>query len=194
MNENIQFLQAFLKNPLKVGAVAPSSPDLAWQMLEGILPDKDNVVIELGVGTGAITKYVAEILPDNDSYLGIELDTKLVSSLKVRYPEMNIVEGNACDVSSIHKESALGKASYILCCLPFVTLPEEVAARILSEVENYMQQGCMFRAFQYAHGYYTPSALRLRKFMRDRYGNSKRSRLVAKNVPPAYTLTWSTLK
>jgi phosphatidylethanolamine/phosphatidyl-N-methylethanolamine N-methyltransferase len=194
MNENIQFLQAFLKNPLKVGAVAPSSPDLAWQMLEGILPDKDNIVIELGVGTGAITKYVAEILPDNDSYLGIELDTKLVSSLKVRYPEMNIVGGNACEVAAIHQESGLGKASYILCCLPFVTLPEEVAARILSEVENYMQQGCMFRAFQYAHGYYTPSALRLRKFMRDRYGNSKRSRLVAKNVPPAYTLTWSTLK
>jgi phosphatidylethanolamine/phosphatidyl-N-methylethanolamine N-methyltransferase len=194
MNENIQFLQAFLKNPLKVGAVAPSSPDLAWQMLEGILPDKDNVVIELGVGTGAITKYLAEILPDNDSYLGIELDTKLVSTLNVRYPEMNIVSGNACEVSAIHQESGLGKASYILCCLPFVTLPEEVAAQILSEVENYMQQGCMFRAFQYAHGYYTPSALRLRKFMRDRYGNSKRSRLVAKNVPPAYTLTWSTLK
>jgi len=194
MNENIQFLQAFLKNPFKVGAVAPSSSDLAWQMLEGILPDKDNVVIELGVGTGAITKHITEILPDNDSYLGIELDDKLVSALKIRYPETNIVRGNACELSSIHQESGLGKASYILCCLPFVTLPEEVAAKILSEIENYMQQGCMFRAFQYAHGYYTPSALRLRKFMRDRYGNSKRSSLVAKNVPPAYTLTWSTLK
>jgi phospholipid N-methyltransferase len=193
MNENIQFLQAFLKNPLKVGAVAPSSPDLAWQMLDGILPDKENIIIELGVGTGAITKYISEILPDNESYLGIELDGSLVSSLKVRNPEMNVVQGNACDLRSIHQESGLGKASYILCCLPFVTLPEEVAAQILSEIERYMEQGCLFRAFQYAHGYYTPSALRLRKFMRDRYGNSKRSKLVAKNVPPAYTLTWSTL-
>ena len=194
MNENIQFLQAFLKNPLKVGAVAPSSPDLAWQMLDGILPDRDNIVIELGVGTGAITKYIAEILPDNESYLGIEIDGSLVSSLKVRYPEMNVVQGNACELPVIHEESGLGKASYILCCLPFVTLPEEVASQILSEIEKYMERGCLFRAFQYAHGYYTPSALRLRKFMRDRYGNSKRSKLVAKNVPPAYTLTWSTLK
>ena len=56
MNDNIQFLQAFLKNPLKVGAVAPSSSDLAWQMLDGITPDENNVVLELGVGTGAITK------------------------------------------------------------------------------------------------------------------------------------------
>ena len=162
-------------------------------LLDGLLPDKDNIVVELGVGTGAITKYVAEILPDNDSYLGIELDAKMVSSLKVRYPEMNIVRGNACELSAIHAGSGLGKASYILCCLPFVTLPEEVAAKVLSEIEKYMERGCMFRAFQYAHGYYTPAALRLRKFMRDRYGNSKRSKLVAKNVPPAYTLTWSTL-
>src|ERR1043166_1625771 len=103
MNENIQFLQAFLKNPLKVGAVAPSSPDLAWQMLEGLLPDKENIVIELGVGKGAITKYIHEILPNNDSYLGIELDAGLVSSLKIRYPEMNVVKGNACDLSAIHK-------------------------------------------------------------------------------------------
>jgi len=193
MNENIQFLQAFLKNPLKVGAVAPSSQDLAWQMLDGILPDKNNIILELGVGTGAITKYIAEILPDNESYLGIELDAGLVSSLNVRYPEMNVVRGNACDLSEIYAASGLGKASYILCCLPFVTLPEEIANGVLEEIEKYMEQGCMFRAFQYAHGYYAPSALRLRKFMRDRYGYSKRSKLVAKNVPPAYTLTWSTL-
>jgi phospholipid N-methyltransferase len=193
MNENIQFLQAFLKNPLKVGAVAPSSPDLAWQMLEGITPDKENIIIELGVGTGAITKYVREILPDNESYLGIELDGRLVSSIHTRYPELNVVKGNACDLSAIHEAAGLGKASYILCCLPFVTLPEEVAAKVLAEIEKYMAEGCMFRAFQYAHGYYTPAAIRLRKFMRDRYGFSKRSKLVAKNVPPAYTLTWSTL-
>ena len=193
MNENIQFLQAFLKNPLKVGAVAPSSPDLAWQMLEGILPDEDNVIIELGVGTGAITKHIQEILPDERSYLGIELDQNLVSSLQIRFPDMNIVCGNACETSAIHAASDLGKVSYILCCLPFVTLPEDVAANVLAEIEKFMEKGCMFRAFQYAHGYYTPTAIRLRKFMRDRYGYSHRSKLVGKNLPPAYTLTWSTL-
>ena len=193
MNENIQFLQAFLKNPLKVGAVAPSSTDLAWKMLDAITPDKNNVVLELGVGTGAITKYVSEILPDDRSYLGIELDEKLVSRLRVRYPGMSIVAGCAGEASKIHDESGLGKVSYILCCLPFVTLPEEVAQGVLSEVEKFMEKGCVFRAFQYAHGYYTPTALRLRRFMRDRYGRSTRSKLVTKNLPPAYTLTWSTL-
>ena len=77
MNDNIQFLRAFLKNPAKVGAIAPSSPELAQTMISGLKPDKDNIILELGVGTGAITKYVAPILPDSDSYLGLELDEKI---------------------------------------------------------------------------------------------------------------------
>jgi phospholipid N-methyltransferase len=193
MNENIQFLQAFLKSPLKVGAIAPSSPELAKMMLRGIKPDEDNIIIELGVGTGAITKHIREIIPNERSYLGIELDPRLVRSLHRKFPDMNIVCGNAAEMARIHEESGLGKVGYVLCCLPFVTLPGEVAGKVLSEVEGFMAGGCTFRVFQYAHGYYSPAALKLREFMRSRYGKSRRSPLVVKNVPPAYTLSWSTL-
>lgn len=192
MNENIQFLQAFLKNPLKVGAITPSSPELAQKMIEGIAPNENNIVLELGVGTGAITKYLQDILPNEDSYLGIELDKDLVKSLKRKYHDLKIVRGNACETSLIHQKSNLGKVGYIICCLPFVSLPNEVGEKILSEIDKFMQAGCVFRTFQYAHGYYMPSAIKLREFMRKRYGKSRRSRLIVKNVPPAYTLTWKT--
>lgn len=193
MNENIQFLQAFLKNPSKVGSITPSSPELAQKMIRGIEPGPDNVVMELGVGTGAITRFLQEIVPDDRSYLGIELDRDLVRSLKLNYPQLEIARGNALDAGKIHQRSGLGHVGCIICCLPFVSLPNEVGEKILLEIDKFMQKGCMFRTFQYAHGYYFPSAIKLREFMRDRYGRSKRSRLVVKNVPPAYTLTWSTL-
>ena len=192
MNENIQFLQAFIKNPLKVGAIAPSSPELAAKMIAGIQPERDNVVVELGVGTGAITKFLADIVPDDESYLGIELDKDLVKSLKTKFRDLTIVRGNACDLEKIHQKSGLGKVGYIICCLPFVSLPNEVGEKILSEIDKFMRQGCVFRTFQYAHGYYMPSAIKLREFMRNRYGKAKRSPLIVKNVPPAYTLTWTT--
>lgn len=193
MNDNIQFLQALMRSPLKVGAIAPSSLELARRMMDDVQPDENNVVVELGVGTGAITRSIRDALSDERSYLGIELDPRLASAMKVRYPGLSIVCGSAANAFEIHRNSGLGKVSYVLCGLPFVTLPEELANEILMEVEKFMSAGCMFRAFQYAHGYYMPAAIRLRKFMRDRYGFSKRSRLVARNVPPAYTLTWSTL-
>jgi phospholipid N-methyltransferase len=192
MNENLKFLQAFLKNPLKVGAVAPSSPELAAEMLQGIQPDDNNIVLELGVGTGAITKYLQNIIPSKSSYLGIELDGELVRSINSRFSDMNIVVGSAADAYSIHKESGLGKVSYLVCCLPFVSLPKEVSDSVLSEIVRFMDEGCTLRIFQYAHGYYLPPAIKLREFMRNRYGRSTRSPLVLKNLPPAFTLTWST--
>ncbi|MEP7074211.1 MAG: methyltransferase domain-containing protein [Acidobacteriota bacterium] len=192
MKENFEFLQAFLKHPLTVGAIAPSSPELAKMMVRDVAADEDRIIIELGVGTGAITKFIEKEIPNNKSYLGIEVDKEMVESLHKKFDDLNIVCGSACEAGSIHKDSGLGKPAYILCCLPFVTLPAEVGQRVLTEVEKFMEQGCTFRTFQYAHGYYTPAAIKLREFMRNRYGKSKRSPLVVKNVPPAYTLTWST--
>ena len=192
MNENIEFLQAFLKNPLKVGSIAPSSPELAQKMLDGIRPNEENVVLELGVGTGAITKFLQSIVPNRESYLGIELDKDLVKSLRRNFPNLKIVRGNACETFSIYQKTNFGKVGYIICCLPFVSLPNEVGEKILSEIDKFMEQGCTFRTFQYAHGYYFPSAIKLREHMRDRYGKAKKSQLVVKNVPPAYTLTWKT--
>jgi phospholipid N-methyltransferase len=192
MNENIQFLQAFLKNPTKVGSITPSSPDLAQKMIEGIEPDEDSIVLELGVGTGAITKFLQTIVPNERSYLGIELDNSLVRSLRRKFRTLEIVQGNAVDAFEMHKRSSLGKVGTIICCLPFVSLPNEVGRKIFLEVEKFMEQGCTFRTFQYAHGYYFPSAIKLREFMRNRYGKSRRSRMIVRNVPPAYTLTWST--
>ncbi len=192
MNENIEFLQAFLKNPTKVGSITPSSPELAQVMIDGVEPDPENIVIELGVGTGAITKFIQDIVPDEKSYLGIELDSKLVDSLRKNFPGLNIVCGNAMEAAEMHKSSGLGKPRFIICCLPFVSLPAEVRDGVLGEVDKFMQQGCEFRTMQYAHGYYLPTARKFRRQMRQRYGKEKRSPLVVKNVPPAYTLTWST--
>ncbi len=192
-DENIQLLQAFLKNPGKVGSITPSSPELAAKMLQGVKPDADNIVLELGVGTGAITKYLEQIIPDRNSYLGIELDSELVENLQAGHPNLNVLCANAMDAYEIHRKSGLGKVRYLVCCLPFVSLPKEVTERVLSEVEKFMHEGCELRMFQYAHGYYLPPAIKIREYLRDRYGKSKRSQLILKNMPPAFTLTWSTV-
>lgn len=193
MKENIQFLQAFLKNPLKVGAIAPSSPELATEMLAGITPDEKNIVLELGVGTGAVTKFLRNSIPNPESYLGLELDADMVRTLNVSFPDLNIICGNAAEAYAIHQQSGLGKVRYLVCCLPFVSLPKDVSDSVLQEIAKFMDEGCELRIFQYAHGYFLPPAIKLRDFLKQRYGKSKRSPLILKNVPPAFTITWSTI-
>ncbi len=192
MHENIQFLQAFLKNPLKVGAIAPSSPELSRKMLEGITPSAESIVLELGPGTGSFTKLLNNIVSDKISYLGVELDRSLVKCLRLKFPEIRIIRGNACKTYAIHERSQLGKVDYIISGLPFVSMPTEISSKIYCEIEKFMDHGCLFRTFQYAHGYYLPSAIKLREFMKKRYGAAEKSPLIIKNVPPAFTLTWKT--
>ena len=162
-------------------------------MLPQMLNYHHNIVLELGVGTGAITRFLRDIVPSKASYLGLELDSDLVKTLNENYPDMNIICGNAADCYTIHKESGLGKVRYLVCCLPFVSLPKEISQAVLVELQKFMDEGCELRIFQYAHGYYLPPAIKLREFLKGRYGKSKRSPLVLKNVPPAFTLTWSTI-
>jgi phosphatidylethanolamine/phosphatidyl-N-methylethanolamine N-methyltransferase len=192
MNEHLQFLQAFLKNPLYVGAISPSSPDLARAMIEGVRPDENSVVLELGVGTGAITKFLRGAVPSEKSYLGIEINEEFVEKLKADFPDLQFVCGSAGDAVGIHKNAGLGKVKYIVSGLPFASLPKDVSEAILHEVDKFMAEGCLFRTFQYAHAYRLPPAVKFRRYMEERYGKVKRSSLVLKNMPPAFTLTWKT--
>lgn len=192
MKQHLQFLQGFIKKPTTVGAIAPSSPELALKMIEDVKADEKNVVLEIGCGTGAITKYLQKLIPNRKSYIGIEIERNFVDSLEAEFPNLNIVCGDACNASEIIAEHQLGKVSYIISGLPFVVLPKEVSDGILDEVDKMMEKGCLFRTFQYAHGYNLSPAKKFRQRLNEKYGTVEKSSLVLKNIPPAYTLTWRT--
>ena len=190
MNERLQFFQEFLKNPLNVGAISPSSPALAEKMLADIQADSEHIIVEIGVGTGAITRILQTKIPGQDSYLGIEINESFVECLRKEFPNLKIVCGDAGEAEKLHAETGLGEVKYIISGLPFASLPSEISENILLEVDKFMAKGCLFRTFQYVHGYYLPPALKFRQRMQEKYGKVERSKIVLKNVPPAYTLTW----
>lgn len=161
-------------------------------MIEDIFPNEKSVVLEIGVGTGAITKFLEARLKNKNSYIGIEVNEKFVELLRRRFPELIIIHGDACCATEIVKKAGVEKVRYIISSLPFTSLPNKTCKRILSEIDKFMVEGCLFRTFQYAHCYYLSPAVEFRRYMNLRYGKAKKSRLVLKNVPPAYTLTWQT--
>ena len=192
MNEHFQFLKGFMKNPIKVGAIAPSSPDLALKMIEGVKADENNMVLEIGCGTGAITRFLQELIPARKYYVGIEIESEFVNRLEKEFPNLDFVCGDACETQQILAERQFGKVSYIISGLPFVVLPKAVSDGILEEVDKLMEKGCLFRTFQYAHGYNLSPARKFRAKLNEKYGKVERSAIILKNIPPAYTLTWKT--
>jgi phospholipid N-methyltransferase len=193
MKETAAFLKAFINDPLAVGSVVPSSTAAGEAMAFNIAPHQGSIVLEVGCGTGAFTEAIAKKLPDQKSYLGIEINHDLTEILRARFPALKFVNGDAREATKIHQQSDLGKVKYIISGLPFASLPKDVSEKVLSEIHCFMQQGdCLFRAIQYSTAFYMPSAVDFRRRMEALYGKTDISPLVWLNVPPAFALTWRT--
>lgn len=191
IGRSIDFIKVFLRNPTTVGAIAPSSKCLADAMTRDLNLGFDDAIIELGPGTGALTRQIREVIPGPHAYLGVELQEKFVTLLRHRFPGLQFVRGSAelthqyCDAFQIAPVRA------IISGIPFTTLPNRVQRDIIQCLDNLMTPGCVFRTFQYVHAYPLPLAMKFRNEMRRTFGHHHRSKIVFKNLPPAYVLTWT---
>lgn len=185
------FLKNFLRNPMEVGAIAPSSQELAKMMTADLHLRPGDTVIELGPGTGALTTQIRHILPDTQYYIGIECEARFVHMLQKSFPDMRFVKGRAEHAVRLHRQSGLAPVRAIISGIPFANhWGGDLRTEIIDTLEQLMAPGCVFRTFQYVHAYTLPPALRFRKEMSDRFGNYRRSRVVFRNLPPAFVLTW----
>lgn len=142
----------YAASPRRTGAVCPSSKYLARRMVAsiGALPSECGVVVELGAGTGAITRYIIE-----GGYAGksklfcIEFDKKLCALLSQKYPEANIINGSAENIRALVGSKNGGEISAIVSGLPLVSLPRECVQNIIREVEETLPHGGRFVQFTY---------------------------------------------
>jgi phospholipid N-methyltransferase len=130
------------------------------------------------------------MLPDPACYVGIERDPEFRRMLVERYPEMHVVEGSAEQAQRHVAEAGRARVKAVLCGLPFASLPPSVQDGVIQALDGMIQPGSEFRTFQYVHSYGLPTAIRFRRRMNSLFGRGARSRVVLRNVPPAFVLTW----
>src|SRR3970040_2885878 len=55
LNDEVRFLSSWLQDPLRMGAISPSGPELARAIAAEVDPSIPGPILELGPGTGALT-------------------------------------------------------------------------------------------------------------------------------------------
>ncbi len=80
---------------------------------------------------------------------------------------------------------------HIISGLPFASLPVAMTRQILQGIERTLRPGGTFTTFQYVHGYGMPPGRLFRRQMSELMGALPRRRLVLRNFPPTYILTWT---
>jgi phosphatidylethanolamine/phosphatidyl-N-methylethanolamine N-methyltransferase len=188
--ENLLFLRRFLRHPMSVGAVLPSSRYLAGRMVEelGLVPG--NRVVEFGPGTGALTAAIAPLIPAGGRFLGIERDPVFVAALRKRWPGLDWTCDSVENLVPIVERFDLMPLDAIISGLPFASLPRDVTLPILDGAYKALRHGGTFSTFQYVHAYGFPTARDFRREMAVRFGPPFARRLVIRNFPPAFVLSW----
>ncbi len=83
LHESISFLKRFLARPQQIGAVVPSSSSLARALVHPLSQhDRPVNILELGAGTGAVTRHIAPLVGPQDRLDICEADPALAAHLQ----------------------------------------------------------------------------------------------------------------
>src|SRR2546423_6639897 len=95
LDDEVRFIGSWIKKPLAVGAVTPSSKPLARAMAQYVDPDATGPVIELGPGTGPITEALVEHGVEPSRLVLVEFNPTFCELLRRRFPEATVGQADA---------------------------------------------------------------------------------------------------
>lgn len=180
--DRLAFFQEFLKHPLQIGSVIPSSRFLEQRLLRTARLATARTVVELGSGTGGTTQAILRELPHDARLLSIEINPhfhRLVST--IRDPRLIAHLGSACDLKAILEIYGLDAPDAIISGIPFSTMPPEVGSEVLSTVAAVLSPQGRFVAYQVSN--------RVAELCRP-YMGIGRMELEFLNIPPMRVIRW----
>lgn len=147
----VSFVQRMARNPRAVGAVSPASVALAEKMASLVDPRQPGCVLELGPGTGAITKALLRRGMPPERVLAVEADPTFARLLRARFPGLRVIEGDATDAEHVE---GLGPFSAIISSLPLLNFPNHERVGFVEAMLRLLPPGAPF--VQYSYGVRPP--------------------------------------
>ncbi|MEE6257736.1 class I SAM-dependent methyltransferase [Plantactinospora sonchi] len=183
--EMISFLTQLARNPLAVGAVAPSSVPLAERITATIPRTGQPLVVELGPGTGSFTRMIQQRLAGQGRHLAVEINPTFADLLAQRHPEVDVLKADAGSLGRLLAERNLPRAEVIVSGLPWAVFSEQKQREILVAVVAALADDGAFTTFAYQHARWAPPARRLQRMLRELFEEVVVGGTVWANLPPA---------
>ncbi|QRP47026.1 class I SAM-dependent methyltransferase [Amycolatopsis sp. FDAARGOS 1241] len=172
----------FFRHPMLTGAIAASSGSLATAMTRDLGLESARSVVELGPGTGVFTASIVAALPPSAAFAAVEINPRLVGALRRAFPSVSVVEGSAETLATLLAEAC----DVVVSGLPWTAMPAVRQRQVLDAICGTLSSHGRFTTFAYAHTAWTPPARRFARLLRSRFSVVERTRVVWRNLPPAY--------
>ena len=177
----------------KTAAVAPSSRFLAKAMVAPLPLSEAKVVVELGPGTGVMTRELLQFVPDDCHVLAFEVNPRFIAYLQkeVQDPRLEVVASGAEQAPAELRRRGYTRVDAVLSSLGFGMMPEAFSHQVIRALRPFLDRRSGFTQFQYVHAirWYDGGVefFDLRTILSQYFSDVKR-RKVWCNLPPANVL------
>ena len=156
LTDHFTFFRQFRETFVTTGAVAPSSRFLAKAMTEPLSQRTGPVrVLEVGPGTGAVTRHIVRQLRDGDRFDLVELNPRFVEILNQRFeahPEYKPVS-HCCAVHHLPLQEFRAPEPYdfIISGLPLNNFPVPLVEEVFGAFFSLLRPGGVLSYFEYMY-------------------------------------------
>ncbi len=146
------FFKGFVKHPVMVGSIIPSSRYTIAKMLGPVKWAECRLFVEYGPGVGTFCRPVLERLRGDGSLIVIDTNPDFIDYLQktIRDSRFTAVHGSAENVEAIVRANGHDHADYVLSGLPFSTLPDGVGPEIAAATHRVIRPGGAFLVYQFS--------------------------------------------
>jgi phospholipid N-methyltransferase len=173
------FYRQLLKSAKHTGAIAPSSPFLARKICSVADIPQAKTILELGPGTGAITKELLKYVNAPHNLFTVEINPEFITHLQKKYPQITHLNADIKSLGAICKKYAIPQADIIVSGIPFTDFNKEECNIMFREISEAMHSESKFILFTY-------SPIRFKAFFQ--WFEKISLHYVPLNLPPAYVL------
>ena len=153
---SLQFFRRYLASPKVVGAVAPSSRYLAAALARPFSMRKGPAkVLEVGAGTGAVTRTIGRLLGAGDELDVCEIEPALADVLERDVLSLPVFEsareqGRVRLIRGpVQELSAPDHYDFIIAGLPFTSFSLDLTREIIDSIAVNLKPGGTFSYFEY---------------------------------------------
>lgn len=175
--DELRFLKSLIDEPRAVGAILPTGPAMARQMASIVDPASGRRVLELGPGTGVITKAILDRGIAPERLVCVEYSPDFARHVRARFPGVDVIEGDAFDLQATLGAAADETFDCVVSALPLLNFPAADRTRLIGDLLARLPAGRP--VIQFSYGPKPPVAGKPGQFAVERHS------VVLKNVPPA---------
>ena len=149
INGRFAFFQEFLKHPLQIGSIIPSSPFLERRILEAAAIDSAKTIVELGSGTGGTTRAILRAMPQHARLLSIEINPHFHNLLSSIEDDRLIAHlGSAFGLKEIISMYGLAAPEAVISGIPFSTMNHSEGSQVIEVISSLLAPKGRFVAYQ----------------------------------------------